>query len=144
AETASVAPAPLVPSAAVVAEPELAPSSEPERTPAAQTEVVASNTTTADPFALVRVLVIHKATNKPVDRASVNGSYERTDRPRRKTIKGTRGQPFDLITSGADGRVEIESPPGVKLRVSASSPEDNVGTADVTLEQLELGKTYDV
>lgn len=106
-----------------------------ERTPI----VVAAEVVAAQPagFGLIRVLVQDKVTNGPLSGVRVTATHATVEQSHRiPDAQGTRGKAFESIKSGADGRVEIEVPPGVEVRVNASGRDIEAGSADTIVPAL--------
>ncbi len=119
----------------------LAPQSE-ERAPIASAEVVAAKPAG---FGLIRVLVQDKVSNQPLRGARVTATYETVEQGHRiRDAQVARGKPFESITSRADGRVEIEMPPGVESRVNASGREIDAGFADTVVPALAVGEVREI
>jgi hypothetical protein len=96
-------------------------------------------------FALVRVLVVAKEDDRPLAGVVVTASHETKERSRAvEKAAGRRGKPFESITTGVDGRVEIEMPLGVASHLDADGWSLGAGPQRASLPALAAGDVHDV
>ena len=96
-------------------------------------------------FGLIRVLVRDKTSSQPLRDARVTATHETVEQSHHiHNASGTRGKPFESIRTGADGRVEIETPPGVEVRLNASGREIEAGFAEAIVPALAAGEQREI
>lgn len=113
-----------------------------ERTSAGFAAAQATAVTSA-PYALVRVLVVDKVSRRPIGGMRVLARDAVSGPPSRGAAPVIHGKPGEALTTGADGRVEVEASPGTALRLLVYGDGEH-GQASSRLESLEAGHTYEV
>ncbi len=113
----------------------------------AQTSAVAERHTTAD-FALIKVLVVNKATQAPMPGIDVDCICEAVrDKLNSSTIEDTHrshGVPFELLDTDENGHVEIEIPPGAEATVTATGMKQDFGFDRAKIPPLKAGDVHEV
>lgn len=94
----------------------------------------------ADETALLRVRVIDKSDGGSIPDASVMATHASNEFSRRiEPAHGARGKPFQDIRTDTEGRVEIEVPTGIAIRVRAQGSTREAGSDESAVAALEPG-----
>ena len=99
----------------------------------------------ADPEAArVLVVVLDRSSGKPLPGIVVTATHEIEGPRRLSVVHGSRGKSFERLEADAEGRVEIEVPSGIALRVRASSDAGEAGSAASDLPALARGEVREI